>query len=354
MAELLESRDECVIRTRMSKTLRVVPLCEMEPNQEAVCFALLVAKQELRTRDGKPYFKVAFRDRRREVSFPIWGDSPLADDCQKGWTVGVAYKIRAILRETSYGPQLDIVRIREAGEADAAEGYDAAMFLPQSRFEPQTMWDELLGLANAKIAEPALRALVLAIHERYRARLLTLPAATRNHHAYVAGYLQHVLSVTHNALLLAERYARLYADLTPPLDVGLVVAGAMLHDIGKLYEIEQTAQGAQYTAAGSLIGHLVQGRDIVRELAREHPVDADTLLRLEHIILSHQRLPEWGSPKPPMTPEALLVHYADDIDAKFEMMYVALRDDPSPGPMTSKNNTLYQQVYRGPGASAAP
>ena len=69
---------------------------------------------------------------------------------------------------------------------------------------------------------------------------------------------------------------------------------------------------------------------------------------MEHVIISHQRLPEWGSPKPPMTPEALLVHYADDIDAKYHMMYVALRDDANPGPLTSKKNQLYQQVYRGP------
>ena len=73
----------------------------------------------------------------------------------------------------------------------------------------------------------------------------------------------------------------------------------------------------------------------------------DKLLRLEHVIVAHQRLPEWGSPKPPMTPEALLVHYADDLDAKYHMMYVALRDDPQPGAFTSKQNQLYQAVFRG-------
>ena len=72
-------------------------------------------------------------------------------------------------------------------------------------------------------------------------------------------------------------------------------------------------------------------------------------MRLEHIIVSHQRLPEWGSPKPPMTPEALLVHYADDIDAKYHMMAEILRDDTSAGPVTSKKNVLMQQVYKGLG-----
>jgi 3'-5' exoribonuclease len=147
--------------------------------------------------------------------------------------------------------------------------------------------------------------------------------------------------------------------LRPRLDKGLVVAGAILHDIGKLCEIEQQSGGAVYTSAGALLGHIVQGRDIVREAAArlkasfEHddgaPLDDEMLLRLEHIIVSHQRLPEWGSPKPPMTPEALIVHYADDLDAKYNMMYCILRDNTEPGPLTGKKNVLFQQVYKGEG-----
>jgi 3'-5' exoribonuclease len=76
---------------------------------------------------------------------------------------------------------------------------------------------------------------------------------------------------------------------------------------------------------------------------------ADTLLRLEHLIITHQGRPEWGSPKPPMTPEALLVHFADDIDAKYQMMVLVLRDDTNPGPVTTKKNILMQHVYRGGG-----
>jgi 3'-5' exoribonuclease len=137
----------------------------------------------------------------------------------------------------------------------------------------------------------------------------------------------------------------------------MVIAGAILHDIGKLKEIEQQSGGAVYTSAGALIGHLVQGRDIVREAAARlngatrhddgAPLNDETLLRLEHIIVSHQRLPEWGSPKPPMTPEALIVHYADDLDAKYNMMYFVLRDNTEPGSLTSKKNVLFQQVYKG-------
>jgi 3'-5' exoribonuclease len=166
-----------------------------------------------------------------------------------------------------------------------------------------------------------------------------------------------VLSVTKTCVYLADKYDEYYPDLQPPLDKGLTVAGAILHDIGKLREIEQQSGGAVYTSAGSLLGHIVQGRDLVREavarLRTSHENDGDstpdeeTLLRLEHIIVSHQRLPEWGSPKPPMTPEALIVHYADDLDAKYNMMYCILRDNGDPGSMTSKKNALFQQVYKG-------
>ena len=102
-----------------------------------------------------------------------------------------------------------------------------------------------------------------------------------------------------------------------------------------------------YTAEGSLIGHMLQGRDMVREAAAAVDLDPETLLRLEHLVIAHQRLPEWGSPKPPMTPEALIVHYADDLDAKYHMMYAILRDDATAGPLSSKKNVLMHQVFRG-------
>ncbi|HVU90534.1 MAG TPA: HD domain-containing protein [Pirellulales bacterium] len=324
----------------------IVALADMVHGQEADLFVLLKNKDELKTRDGKTYFKVTFRDARREVSFPIWSDSPWAEDCRKQWTPGAYYKLRATYRDTTYGPQLDIRKIREVVAADAAEGFDPGLFVAQSRFDPVAMFAELRAIAS-EIKNSGLAGLVLALLDENREPLLSLPAATRNHHAYYAGYLEHVLSVTRTAVYLADKYVEYYPDMRPPLDRDLVIAGAVLHDIGKLREIEWRPEGAEYTAAGRLVGHILQGRDIVREATVRHPLEGDLLLRLEHIIVAHQRLPEWGSPKPPMTPEALLVHYADDIDAKMNMMYVTLRDDTTPGPLTSKKNQLFQHIYRG-------
>jgi 3'-5' exoribonuclease len=323
----------------------------MIPGQEADFFALLTTKEELTTREGKPYWKVGFRDAGREVSFPVWDNSPWAEDCRQRWSPGAFYKIRASLKETNYGPQLEIRKIREVVAADAADGFDPMMCLPHSRFAPQEMFDELLGLARQQIADEPLRKLVEAILLGNQPQLLRLPAARRNHHAYVAGWLEHTLSVTRSCVYLAAKYADYYPDLQPPLDKGLVVAGGILHDIGKLREICQEPTGSTYTPSGELVGHILLGRDIVREAAAgaTPPVDPGLLLRLEHVILSHQRLPEWGSPKPPMTPEALLVHYADDLDAKYHIVYSIYKSDPHPGPMTSDKNLLRQKFYRGEG-----
>jgi 3'-5' exoribonuclease len=209
------------------------------------------------------------------------------------------------------------------------------------------MFSEMMNIVESRIGDKALRQLVCDILEHNRERLLLLPAAKKNHHACVSGYLEHVLNVVRTCCHLAEKYAELYDDLKPPINKDVVIAGAVLHDIGKLRELAVGPAGADYTAEGCLIGHVLQGRDIVREFAAGRKIDPETLLRLEHVIVSHQRLAEWGAPKPPMTPEALIVHYADDIDAKLNMMVCALKEDTTEGPMTSKRNNLYQQVFRG-------
>jgi 3'-5' exoribonuclease len=324
-----------------------IALCELTDGQEGEFFALLSEKQELKTRDGKPYYRVTFRDKGRDVSFPIWSDSPLAVSCRDEWIPGQFFKMRAVLRQSNYGLQLEIKKIRATEDGDRKDGFDPMMCQPASRFDPVEMFAELMNLIESYVDNKALRKLVADIYEQHREELLTMPAAKRNHHAFVSGYLEHVLNVTRTCCHLADKYSELYNDLSSPINKGVVVAGAALHDIGKLRELEVTPAGADYTPAGCLIGHVLQGRDIVREAAAGRDIDPDILLRLEHVIVSHQRLPEWGAPKPPMTPEALIVHYADDLDAKLQMVVGAMKEDPAGGPMTSKRNAMNQQFYRG-------
>lgn len=329
----------------------IATLAEMTDGRQADMFLLLTEKEELKTKTGKPYYRVGFRDGGHQVSFPIWSDSLWAAECRDRWTPGVFYKVRATYRDTDFGPQLEIQKIRETVDSDAADGFDPTLCLPRSRFDPQVMFDELTALARREIKNAPLLKLVESLLQSNRGRLLVHPAARRNHHAYLGGLLEHTLSVARSCVFLADKYIEYYPAMEPPLDRDLVVAGGILHDVGKLREMEQRPDGAAHTAEGSLIGHMLLGRDMVREAAAAldggGALDADALLRLEHLVVAHQGKLEWGSPKLPMTPEALLVHYADDIDAKYNMMVAVLRDDATPGPVTSKKNPLAQQVYRG-------
>lgn len=309
-------------------------------------FVLLAAKSEGTTRDGKPYWRVTFRDAGREVSFPVWNDSAFSDACKHEWKVGSCYKVRAIYSETKFGAQLDLRKIRPVAPEDKAEGFDEWSFLPRSKFDPAAMFAELVALAEREIAGPALSKLTIELLNEHKVTLLTLPAARRNHHAFVGGFLEHVLSVTRNAVFLADKYSRDYPELNPPLSRDLVIAGAILHDIGKVWELKATPAGAEYTPAGELIGHVLLGRDMVRAAAEKCSLEPETLLRLEHIIVSHQRLPEWGAPKPPMTPEALLVHFADDVDAKFQTALAALAE-PGDDAFTTTRNPLGYRIFRG-------
>lgn len=329
-----------------AKPLPVVALSDLVNGQEADLFALLERKEEGHTRDGKPYWRVTFRDARRFVTSPVWSDSPLANACRDEWRTGQFYKLRATYKETEFGAQLEIRRVRPTCDDDRADGFDPLAMLPRSRFDPTAMFNELLEIARSKISCEPLSGMVQAILTEHREELCDLPAAAHHHHAFRSGFLEHILSVTRNAVFLADKYAALYPDFLPGRSHDLVIAGAILHDIGKLRELRTTPSGAEYTPQGELIGHVVLGRDIVREAANHHSLDRETLLRLEHIIVSHQRTPEWGSPKPPMTPEALLVHYADDIDAKLQMMVEALQGDASDGFVTSRKNLLNHKLFK--------
>jgi len=242
---------------------------------------------------------------------------------------------------TQYGPQIDLDAVREVIDDDTAEGFDATEFHDRSRYDPEELFDELGSIAETQ--------LVIELLTDNADALKRLPAATRNHHAFSGGFVEHVLSVTKTALHLAEKYADDYRQIEPPLSVSLVVVGAILHDIGKLIELDVRPESSTYTARGRLIGHILLGRDLVREKAAEiEELDPEILLRLEHIIVSHQNLPEWGSPIAPHTPEALLVHYADDTDAKFQMMARALEQAAtSDEEFTDRNNPLWRAIFRG-------
>lgn len=331
----------------MPAKIERMALFEMRIGQTADFYAVLCERTRKTTRDGKPYFGLKFRDQKRTVSSPVWGDSSLFDPCEREWQVGHHFKIRAAYTEhPQYGPQIEIQNIRRAVPQDAIDGYDASAFDLSTHFDVNELFDELKAAAS-QISDSALRELVVGLLVAHRDGLIRCPAARRYHHAFRGGLIEHTVSVLRTGIYLSDKYAEYYPDLRPPINKDLVVAGCILHDIGKLFELDCSGLTTSHTVPGELIGHILIGRDLVRDAARGvKGLDPELLLLLEHIIVSHQGLKEWDSPKEPMLPEALLVHHADDLDAKMNIIAQALSSSESDDSFTDTNNAMRRRFLK--------
>ncbi|MCS7047542.1 MAG: HD domain-containing protein [Gemmataceae bacterium] len=327
----------------------LLKLHEMTPGQAGDFFALLAERVKGARRDGKPYYTCRFRDGHRTVTFMAWSDGPWYEACAQQWREGQCYKIRGAYEEhPTYGPQIDIHNIRPATEADAADGFTLLDFVERTRFDVDEMYRELWGLAETQISDVPLRRLVLTILGNTAKRLKELPATRQHFYSFAGGLLEHTLSVTHTCLHLADKYAARYSDLQPPLNRDLVVAGAILHDIGRTVEYGGEVTAVERTPAGHLLGHVFLGRDLVRDTARTlGDVDPELLQLLEHILVAHLNRSDWGTPPLPLIPECLIVHHADDLDAKMEMFVRCLSRGGDAGPMTARDPILGRQLYRG-------
>jgi 3'-5' exoribonuclease len=325
----------------------LAPLGELTPNQLADCFVLLAEKTHGTTREGKPFYSCRFSDSRRSVTVMVWSDTPLFKACEE-WQPGQFYKIRGTyVPHERFGPQFELRDIRLAQESDREHGFDPALLVERSRYDSDAMLAELRQLVQANIADAPLRRLVLTLLDCHAEALKRLPATQNKFHPFAGGLLEHTLSVTKSCLWLVERYAAHYAELKPPLNKDLVVSAAALHDLGRVLEFADPL-GKQSTVPGRLVGHLMLGRDLVRDAAREQgDVNPELVQMLEHLIVAHLALPEWGSPRLPLIPEALILHHADDLDAKLEMYARCLNRDQAPGPFTDRDPILNRQLYKG-------
>lgn len=334
----------------MAKAKRpTVRLSEMTAGQEGDFFALLAERAKGARRDGKPFYTCRFRDSERTATLMVWSDGPWFEKCDSEWREGQCYKVRGIYQEhPSYGPQLDIEDIRPTKDEDRDDGFDSMQFVERSRYDVEEMYKELWNLAESQIENVPLRRLVLTILDKQKAQLKHVPATQKHFYPYAGGLLEHLLSVTNSCVHLADKYVSAYPDLQPPLNRDLVVAGAILHDIGRTVEFNGDILALQPTVDGRLFGHLFLGRDLVRDMARElGDVNPELVQLLEHIIVTHLAIPEWGSPKLPLIPECLIVHHADDLDAKLEMYVRCLSRDKEAGEFTSRDPVLGRQLYKG-------
>ena len=180
------------------------------------------------------------------------------------------------------------------------------------------------------------------LYDKNKEKLLTHPASVTMHHNYRSGYLENVLSMVKTAKTLAPHYN---------LDVDIVFAGILFHDIGKLHCIE-SAYETSYTEKGNLLGHIVVGRDMVcNEAKKIKNFPKDLLLKIEHIILSHQGKYEWKSPKKPAFAEALLVHLIDFLDSQMNIMEQEIKADQDKDLFTSKYNYFNIPLLKGSNGS---
>src|SRR5262245_2279742 len=291
----------------------LAPLHELAPDQYADCFVQLIEKKHGTTREGKPFYTCRFSDAQRTVTSMVWADSPLFAACETEWQEGQFFKVRGTYAQHDrFGPQFELEQVRLARDADREDGFDPSKLVERSRFDPDAMFAELKKLVTDHVADEPLRRLVLTLLDTHAEPLKRLPATHGKFYPFAGGLLEHTLSVTKTCLWLVERYGAHYTELSPPLNKGLVVAAAALHDLGRVREFGGDALGRQETVEGRMVGHLMLGRDLVRDAAREIPdVNAELVQMLEHILVAHLTLPEWGSLRLPLVPECLIVHHAD-------------------------------------------
>ncbi len=327
----------------------VLRLGELTPGQSGDFFALLAERTAAARKDGKPYFICKFQDALRQATLMVWSDGPWFAACQADWVEGTFYKLRAQYEEhPTYGPQLDLEAIRAVTDDDKSDGFDPLNFVPHSAFDVEAMYQELWMLAETMIQDVPLRRLVLTLLTRTAKKLKVLPASPRHFYPFAGGLLEHILSVTHSCMHLVDKYRAHYPDMDPPLNRDVVVAAAICHDLGRTVELEGEIVRVRKSVDGEFFGHIQLSRDLVRDAARDlGDVDPDLVRLLEHVVLTHLTLPEWGSPRLPLAPEVLILHHADDLDAKLEMYVRCLSKDTQSGNFTARDPVLGKSLYKG-------
>lgn len=326
---------------------QICRLSELQHAQGGDFFAQLFKKERCLTRQGRPFYALEFRDDARSVAATIWEGSQHELACRDEWQTGHFYKIRGTFQETIRGGKIDIALLRPTEPEDHKDGFDPKTCQPSAESDSAELFDCLLDMIDAEIDIPELHALVTTIFKQHRERIELMPAAVYHHHAYCGGFLEHLYSVTQNVLYLLNTYRGQHPSLRDPLTRQLTIAGALLHDIGKLEELDAEVGNTAYTTSGELVGHIVLGRDLIRDMARELEIDAPWLVRLEHLLLSHQGTVENGSPKPPMTWEANLVYWADELDGNIFRLAKACEQEENAEPFVPRANPFGRRVYRG-------
>jgi 3'-5' exoribonuclease len=296
-------------------------------------------KQRRVNRNGNYYLQVELRDRSGAISARLWN---AGESLFRAFDVGDYVLARGKVQLFQGALQVILSHV-ERSEADQVDPGD---FLPRTTQDlgklRERLHDYLLHLGN-----PHLRALAecFLMDEEFMRGFCRAPAGVRVHHAYIGGLLEHVVTL----MDAAERILPLYLRL----DRDLLLAGIFLHDAGKVRELTHD-KVFTYSDEGQLLGHLVIGVELLTEKAARvpdltgEPFPPELLLRLKHMIVSHHGTHEFGSPKVPMTPEAIALHYLDNLDAKVHSFTRDISDDTNQSSAwTQFSPTLQRRLFKG-------
>jgi 3'-5' exoribonuclease len=295
--------------------------------------SLLVQSKEIRQKKtGDPYLSLILSDKTGDIDAKMWDN---VAEVLNTFDRDDFVRVKGLVQIYHNRIQLVIHRLRPMTDSEI----EFADFFPASKHDPAVMWEELRGHVNG-ISNPHIRGLLNAIldDEEIARRFRIAPAAKQIHHAFLSGLLEHVVSLC--------RLSKQVSPLYPFIDCDLMIAGCVLHDIGKIWELSYD-RGFSYTAEGQLLGHMMIGLRIVAGKLPAFP-DFPAPLRtlIEHIIISHHGQLDFGSPKVPQFPEALLFHHLDDLDSKMECTRALLERDLTPGNFTSFSNALDRSILR--------
>lgn len=297
---------------------------------------LLVRSAEKRTGStGNPYLDMTLADSSGDINAKVWNVS------QEAPAPGSVIKVRGTITEFNGRSQFRVEKFRPAQPEDHV---DLTLLVASAPEKPEDMMARIDAII-LRMRNETLRKVVGHLVDSVREKLLYYPAAQRMHHAERSGLLHHTTSMLAVASALLTCY--------PHLDADLLKAGVIVHDLSKIMEMDSDQYGnvADYTADGLLLGHLVRGVARVREAAAELQLDPDDeyLLLLEHMIISHHGEAAYGSPRPPMFPEAEMLHFIDVMDARMNQMDAVLnrtREGVFSERIMSLDRRLYHPRYR--------
>lgn len=265
---------------------------------------LCKTKQALKTKAGKSYYSLLLQDKSGTLDGKIWELGMGIDHFEAMDYIHVDGQV--VLFQNS--PQLNIKRVRKAQEGE----YDAADYMPSTDKDVKEMYKTLCSYVNS-VEEPHLKKVLEKIFledKEFAAAFLGHSAAKSVHHSFMGGLLEHTLGVARNADYMAKYY--------PFLNRDLLVAAALLHDIGKTRELSPFPEN-DYTEEGNFLGHIYMGTEMVNDRIREIPGFPPVLAgELKHCILAHHGELEYGSPKKPVIAEAVALNLADNMDAKLQ------------------------------------